>query len=158
MAGLALRWAAFRPTYCLRLYTLRRAAASHLAPPQPPAQSSPAPALVPALPAGGDGAILAAALFYSLGVVRITGYAQSLSPSEIATSKSFVLGGLALASLVAATGSAAAQGLPAQSLWGGVGSDPLMWAALLWSGLGPGALASYLHARASTAAAVGCCC
>ncbi|EFN58928.1 hypothetical protein CHLNCDRAFT_50471 [Chlorella variabilis] len=102
---------------------------------------------------GGDGAILAAALFYSLGVVRITGYAQSLSPSEIATSKSFVLGGLALASLVAATGSAAAQGLPAQSLWGGVGSDPLMWAALLWSGLGPGALASYLHARASTAAA-----
>lgn len=43
--------------------------------------------LVPACPcipaAGGDGAILAAALFYSMAVVRMTGYARSLPSVQV---------------------------------------------------------------------------
>ncbi len=55
-----------------------------------------------------------------------------------------VLGSLALGALAVAA--ANADGLAA--LWGGY-SDPASWAALGWAGLGPGALASYLHVMVS---------
>lgn len=98
---------------------------------------------------GGDGFIILSAVFYSMGVVRLAGYAGSLPPARIATSKSFVLGGLGLGSLAVVSASTLAQGQPLSAMWGGVATDPVCWAALLWSGLGPGALASYLHAQAS---------
>ena len=63
---------------------------------------------------------------------------------QLATGKSLVLGGLAVAGLVAAAASAAAEGQGIESLRGGW-HEPAAWAALLWAGLGPGAVASYLH-------------
>lgn len=66
------------------------------------------------------------------------------SSEQIATGKSVVLGLLALGSLGLAASSAAAEGHGLSSLWGGYG-DLGSWAALGWSGLGPGAMASYLH-------------
>ena len=68
----------------------------------------------------------------------------SLLILQIATWKSVVLGSLALGALAVAA--ANADGLAA--LWGGY-SDPASWAALGWAGLGPGALASYLHVMVS---------
>lgn len=61
-------------------------------------------------------------------------------PLQIATWKSVVLGSLALGAL----GIAAANADGLAGLWGGY-TDPASWAALGWAGLGPGALASYLH-------------
>ena len=71
---------------------------------------------------------------------------------QIATWKSVVLGGLALGSLGVAA-AANADGLAA--LWSGY-SDPTSWAALGWAGLGPGALASYLHVTVRGAHALRC--
>lgn len=177
---------------------------------RPPASMAPPSRCVrfccPRPTAGGDTAILAAALFYSLGVVRVAGYARSLPPVEVgarrlgrwlcaacmrpalavvgrgvharllswaicacvsggrpscsrphmclppshipqlATGKSLVLSGLGIAALIAASASAAAQGQGLESLWGGW-HEPAAWAALLWAGLGPGAVASYLHIK-----------
>lgn len=64
-----------------------------------------------------------------------------------------VLGSLALGALAVAA--ANADGLA--TLWGGY-TDPASWAALGWAGLGPGALASYLHVTVRAAFAIpGCC-
>lgn len=90
--------------------------------------------------------MLLGALFYSLVVVRISAYARSLSPAQIATGKSVALGGFALCTLTLAAASLALQGRPVTELWEGY-SDPFCWAVLLWSGVGPGALGSYLHVK-----------
>lgn len=65
---------------------------------------------------------------------------------QLVTGKSLVLSGLGIAALAAAAASAAAQGQGLESLWGGW-HEPASWAALLWAGLGPGAMASYLHVK-----------
>lgn len=69
---------------------------------------------------------------------------------QIATWKSVVLGSLALGAL----GIAAANADGLAGLWGGY-TDPASWAALGWAGLGPGALASYLHVTVRFAEPVG---
>lgn len=63
---------------------------------------------------------------------------------QIATWKSVVLGSLSLGALGVAAAGVAAQGEQLSALWSGY-TDPASWAALGWAGLGPGALASYLH-------------
>ncbi|KAL4853539.1 hypothetical protein ACK3TF_005470 [Chlorella vulgaris] len=73
---------------------------------------------------GGDGFIILSAVFYSMGVVRLAGYAGTLLPARIATSKSFVLGGLGLGSLAVVSASTLAQGQPLSAMWGGVATDP----------------------------------
>lgn len=55
-----------------------------------------------------------------------------------------MLGSLALGSLALAAAGAAAEGRGLSSLWAGY-DDPASWAVLAWAGLGPGAVASYLH-------------
>lgn len=77
-----------------------------------PSTPRPDPAALSPLPlrtAGGDAALLAAALFYSLHVVRVSGYSQSLPPAQLATGKSVVIGGLAAAALAVAAGGAVGQ-------------------------------------------------
>lgn len=59
-----------------------------------------------------------------------------------------MLGTLALGAMLVAY--AAAEGEGPSALWGGY-ADPASWLILLWAGLGPGALASYLHVQVRSA-------
>lgn len=106
----------------------------------------PCPHAALTLPAGGDAAILVAALFYSLATVRITGYARSLPPVRIAAGKSAVLAAVALATFLVAAAANLQQGHPVSEMWEGW-ANPVAWVVLAWSAVGPGALAAYLHVK-----------
>jgi hypothetical protein len=59
-----------------------------------------------------------------------------------------MLGGVALATFLVLAASTLLQGQPLSDLWPGY-SQPLTWVVLLWSALGPGALAAYFHVKVS---------
>lgn len=107
----------------------------------------------PARVAGGDAAILTAALFYSLATVRLSYFAPRTAPLQLAGVKSAVLCAAALSTFGVAAWGALGQGESVSSLWPGYAS-PEAWAVLLWSAAGPGALAAYLHAKVSSLDAV----
>ena len=96
---------------------------------------------------GGDAAILSAAFFYSLATVRLGTYARFIPAVELAAAKSVVLGGAAAGMFAVAAVGMAANGDPLTDLWPGYASSPLSWGILVWSALGPGALAAFLHAK-----------
>ena len=106
-------------------------------------QPSPSPLPVP----GGDAAILSAAFFYSLATVRLGTYARFIPAVELAAAKSVVLGGAAAGMFAVAAVGMTANGDPLTDLWPGYASSPLSWGILVWSALGPGALAAFLHAK-----------
>ena len=96
---------------------------------------------------GGDAAILSAAFFYSLATVRLGTYARFIPAVELAAAKSVVLGGAAAGMFAVAAVGMTANGDPLTDLWPGYASSPLSWGILVWSALGPGALAAFLHAK-----------
>ena len=96
--------------------------------------------------AGGDAAVLSAAFFFSLAMVRLGTYARRIPSVELAAAKSVVLGGVALITFVFAAASMAAAGDPITDLWPGY-DNPLSWAVMVYCALGPGALAAFLHAK-----------
>jgi drug/metabolite transporter (DMT)-like permease len=95
---------------------------------------------------GGDAAILSAAFFFSLATVRLGTYARRIPSVELAAAKSVVLGGAALGTFLVAAAGMAAAGEPVTTLWPGY-DNPLSWGVLVYSALGPGALAAFLHAK-----------
>lgn len=98
--------------------------------------------------AGGDAAIVLAAFFFSLATVRINGFTKSLPSMQIAAGKSLVLGALAVAYLLYTASITTLEGRPLTSLWEGW-ANPVAWGALVWSAVGPGAIASYFHVKVS---------
>ena len=96
---------------------------------------------------GGDAAILSAAFFYSLATVRLGTYARYIPAVELAAGKSLVLGSAAIGLAVVAAAGLASQGEPLSELWPGYDSSPAAWGILVFSALGPGALAAFLHAK-----------
>lgn len=98
-----------------------------------------------------------AALCYSLATVRIAHYASRVPSLDLALGKSALLAVVALCLLGweaagAAGALAAAHGAPptlgelAAQLWPNSG-DPLAWALIIYSAVGPGAVAAYLHVK-----------
>ena len=54
--------------------------------------------------------------------------------------------GIALGTFGVAAAALAAEGAPLSDLWPGY-DNPLSWGIMIWSALGPGALAAFLHAK-----------
>jgi hypothetical protein len=102
------------------------------------------PLAVPA--SGGDAAILSSAFFFSLATVRLGTYARRIKSVELAAAKSVVLGLAAFATFLIASGSMLAAGDPISDLWPGY-TNPVAWGVMIYSALGPGALAAFLHAK-----------
>ncbi len=98
-------------------------------------------------PAGGDVAILIAAFFYSLAIVRLGAYARVIPAVELSAAKSTVLAGAAVGTFLVAAATMTAAGEPLSDLWPGWQSSPVAWAVLCYAALGPGALAAFLHAK-----------
>lgn len=59
--------------------------------------------------------------------------------------------GIALGTFGVAAAALAAEGAPLSDLWPGY-DNPLAWGIMIWSALGPGALAAFLHAKVGGAA------
>ncbi|KAI3428811.1 hypothetical protein D9Q98_007628 [Chlorella vulgaris] len=95
---------------------------------------------------GGDAAILSSAFFFSLATVRLGTYARRIKSVELAAAKSVVLGLAAFATFLIASGSMLAAGDPISDLWPGY-TNPVAWGVMIYSALGPGALAAFLHAK-----------
>lgn len=95
---------------------------------------------------GGDAAVLSAAFFFSLAMVRLGTYARRIPSVELAAAKSVVLGGVAFVTFLFAAASMTASGIPITDLWPGY-DNPLSWAVMIYCALGPGALAAFLHAK-----------
>ncbi|KAJ9520956.1 hypothetical protein QJQ45_014158 [Haematococcus lacustris] len=94
----------------------------------------------------GDLYLLAACCFYSLATVRLGFHAPLHQPVQLAAVKKFTLGAASLAWLASTTQQQGAGGLA------GVGAamaeqTPLDWLLIIYSALGPGALATYLQTR-----------
>lgn len=116
---------------------------------------SPPPHTTPCLPpAGGDVAILASAFFFSLATVRLGKYARRIPSVELAAAKSVVLGTAAVATFGVAAGALLAAGEPLTDLWPGW-TNPVSWSIMVWSALGPGAAAAFLHAKVGGRGVVG---
>ncbi|KAK9908711.1 hypothetical protein WJX75_001852 [Coccomyxa subellipsoidea] len=96
--------------------------------------------------ARGDVCILVAAFFYSLATVRLSRLAANVSSLELATSKSLALAIISLGWVGISAAHHVASHESLVSLWEGY-ADPGAWLVLLWSALGPGALAAYLQTR-----------
>jgi drug/metabolite transporter (DMT)-like permease len=94
----------------------------------------------------GDAAILSSAFFFSLATVRLGTYARAIPAVELAAAKSLVLGGIAVGTFGVAAAALAAEGAPLSDLWPGY-DNPLSWGIMIWSALGPGAAAAFLHAK-----------
>ena len=94
----------------------------------------------------GDASVLLGALCYSAATVRIPAY-RSVPPVRLALGKSATLAVVSVAVLAAEVGGLLLHGQPlAAALWPGW-RDPAAWAVILWSAVGPGALAAYLHVK-----------
>ncbi|KAJ9521084.1 hypothetical protein QJQ45_022816, partial [Haematococcus lacustris] len=94
----------------------------------------------------GDLYLLAACCFYSLATVRLGFHAPLHQPVQLAAVKKFTLGAASLAWLASTTQQQGTGGLA------GVGAamaeqTPLDWLLIIYSALGPGALATYLQTR-----------
>ncbi|CAL8460827.1 g358 [Coccomyxa elongata] len=95
---------------------------------------------------GGDACILAAAFFYSLATVRLSRLAANVSSLELAASKSLALATISLGWIGISAANQVVSHESLVALWEGY-ADPAAWLVLLWSALGPGALAAYLQTR-----------
>ncbi|BDA41739.1 hypothetical protein COCOBI_02-5320 [Coccomyxa sp. Obi] len=95
---------------------------------------------------GGDACILAAAFFYSLATVRLSRLAANVSALELAASKSLALAIISLGWIGISAANQVVSHESLVTLWEGY-ADPAAWLVLLWSALGPGALAAYLQTR-----------
>ncbi|KAL4445384.1 hypothetical protein ABPG77_011209 [Micractinium sp. CCAP 211/92] len=105
------------------------------------------PDVATSLSLGGDVAILIAAFFYSLAIVRLGAYARIIPAVELSAAKSTVLAGAAVGTFLVAAATMTAAGEPLSDLWPGWQSSPVAWAVLCYAALGPGALAAFLHAK-----------
>ncbi|CAL5219340.1 g1154 [Coccomyxa viridis] len=95
---------------------------------------------------GGDACVLAAAFFYSLATVRLSRLAPSVPSLPLATAKSLALAGVSLIWLGASALNNMRTPQGPALLWRGY-REPAAWIALVWSALGPGALAAYLQTQ-----------
>ncbi|CAK0743539.1 hypothetical protein CVIRNUC_001478 [Coccomyxa viridis] len=95
---------------------------------------------------GGDACVLAAAFFYSLATVRLSRLAVAVPSLSLATAKSLALAAASLVWLGAAALSNMQTPQGPALLWQGY-QEPAAWLALVWSALGPGALAAYLQTQ-----------
>lgn len=91
----------------------------------------------------GDLETLFAALCYSMATVRIPAYAQKVPALSLAFGKSAVLATFAFTSILYQL-YVPGQGAIAWPAFDFSGSSGFVWALLLWSGTGSGALGSYL--------------
>eukprot|EP01025_Chloroclados_australasicus_P019932 TRINITY_DN20958_c0_g2_i2.p1 TRINITY_DN20958_c0_g2~~TRINITY_DN20958_c0_g2_i2.p1 ORF type:complete len:418 (-),score=27.35 TRINITY_DN20958_c0_g2_i2:264-1517(-) len=90
----------------------------------------------------GDAMVICAAFFYSLATVRLGKYAFTFNPASLATAKSCALAVVACLCISLQTLYA---GQSIASIVEGWGESKLMWGAIVWSAIGPGALAALLQ-------------
>ena len=94
----------------------------------------------------GDLATLVAALCYSLITVRLPAYASRVDALQLALAKSVLLATLSAAALGITAWDLHSQGQALEQLWPGWQAWQ-GWAVIVWSALGPGALAGYFLVR-----------
>jgi len=107
------------------------------------ATASAAAAAAPDTPAGAA-LMLTACLFYAAGTVRLGSHAPRFPPAALAAATAAAAAALAAGWL--ALESAACGGPPPGAQLAALAAEPSRAAALLWLGVGPGAVASVLQA------------
>ncbi|GMH32627.1 hypothetical protein BSKO_00461 [Bryopsis sp. KO-2023] len=95
----------------------------------------------------GELLVLWAALMYALNTVRLGTLAKKYNPLDLTTSKTVVLAVAAIAWALWDCGGVVMDGKPIVTLWAGYG-DWRAWLILIWTALGPGALATFLQTTA----------
>jgi hypothetical protein len=94
--------------------------------------------------AGGDAFIFASAFFYSLATVRLGIHARNVPSVQLAAFKSVALAAISLLWLLWTASELTNDGLPLVTLWKGYNNIGA-WALIVYSALGPGAMAALLQ-------------
>ena len=81
-------------------------------------------------------------------MVRIGAYAKQVAPLHLALGKSAMLAVVSAGLLSWDAAAVALKGEPLAQLWPNPG-DPVAWAVIAYSAVGPGALAAYFHVKVS---------